>query len=313
MTAAPVPGPRAARLALALRADLATAEVFRALAADGLDALLLRGPAVARLLYAEGDRGYGDSDLLVPEEQVARVEAALRRLGFASYTERWIAQHWRRVPDGAEIDVHVSLVGVRRPPSALWRALADHRHLLDVYGVPVPVPDEPATAFVVALHAAQHGAVVDHAMVDLGRALERLDGAAWHGAAGLAAASGSRVAFVQALTMLPAGRARLAELGLAPSVSVRSALRRRGVPLPNYLLEALSPAQRLRFLRQRVAPGRDEVAAYFDRRAADSTRWLVAAHARRLVRLPGRTARLVGAWRQAYVEARAFRQRSGHR
>ena len=99
--------------------------------------------------------------------------------------------------------------------------------------------------------------------------------------------------------MLTAGRERLAELELEPSVTVRSTLRRQGVEVPNYLLEYQSTRERLTILGQRIAPSREEMAVYFDPRAATSTPRLLAVHARRVVRLPGRAVRLATAWRRA--------------
>ena len=63
----------------------AGAELFSALEEHGLDALLLRGAAVAQRLYDDDGRGYGDCDVLVPEEGRGEVEALLGRLGYVAY------------------------------------------------------------------------------------------------------------------------------------------------------------------------------------------------------------------------------------
>jgi hypothetical protein len=58
---------RALRLtAHALARDVATAEVVEALRAAGVRSIVLKGPSIARWLYADGQpRPYGDTDLLV--------------------------------------------------------------------------------------------------------------------------------------------------------------------------------------------------------------------------------------------------------
>jgi hypothetical protein len=63
-----------------LALDLAAGELIRALAAAGIDCLLLKGPAMAHRLYldAPGCRNYGDIDLLVAPWQF---DAACSRSG----------------------------------------------------------------------------------------------------------------------------------------------------------------------------------------------------------------------------------------
>ena len=283
--------------------DIAAAEIFAALAARRLDALLLRGPAIAQRLYGEGERTYGDSDVLVPEHALVEVAELLRSLGYTPYMALGRAQHWLRTRDHAEVDLHLSLWGVQSPPADLWAALAACRTTIDVRGTDVPVPDHAGTALVIALHASQHGATAVHPLTDLDRALDRFEPAVWAGAAACAEASGSLVAFRQGLTARPAGRAVLGALGLTPSMSSQSALRMRGVRLPDYLYEGLPARERLSIIRKRIAPARAEIAAFTDPRAAQSTRWLLVAHGRRLVRLPARILRLAAGWRRVSRES----------
>jgi hypothetical protein len=304
--AVPPPHARAAGLALSFRADLATAELFDRLAAGGHDALLLRGPAIADRLYAPGDRVYGDCDVLVPDEMRPELEAVLGELEFATYIP--LGEHWRRQRDGAEIDVHDSIFGARAPNRTLWRALAAHRQTIEVAGTTVPALDLEATCIVIALHAAHHGAVVPHTLVDLERALAHFDEQVWRGAVALAAEIDATLAFRQGLSMTRAGVERLHELELSPSVSIRSTLRRRGLTLPYYLTEGLSPRERLSVIGQRLTATRTEIATVFDRRAARSRRVLFAIHVQRVVRLPVRIGRLgLASWR-AHRELSASRR-----
>jgi hypothetical protein len=199
------------------------------------------------------------------------------------------------VDDGAEADLHNSLFGVRGPDEALWRALASHRATLDLLGVEVPALDTAGSAFVVALHAAQHGADVPHAVEDLERALARLDESDWRDALQIADEAGASAAFREGLSGLEHGRAMLEKLGAAPAVTVRSAVRQHGVRVPVYLSEDLTSRERFALMRGRVLPARAELASTVDPRAATSTTWLLVAHSRRLARLPVRYLRLAAA------------------
>ena len=66
-----------------LQIDRMIAEVFDALAGASIEAILLKGPAIAGWLYAEGEiRAYGDGDFLVARAQWDAAGAVLRELGF---------------------------------------------------------------------------------------------------------------------------------------------------------------------------------------------------------------------------------------
>src|SRR5215208_7748252 len=63
--------------------ESAAVAALSALGSAGVDALLLKGPALARRLYAEGEaRGYADIDLLVPRGELASAQEALTKLGY---------------------------------------------------------------------------------------------------------------------------------------------------------------------------------------------------------------------------------------
>ena len=287
-----------------LRADMAAAALFGRLAEDGLEALLLRGPVVARRLYREGERDYGDSDVLVPAGGREAVERVLAELGYRAYTAQGYARHWHDPVRGAEVDLHLTLWGVRAAPAALWSALSACRTTISLQGVPVPAPNEGATALVIALHACQHGALGLRALEDLRRAIAQLGDERWSEASSIAAATGSERALRQALSSLPEGRALLARLGLTPAMSVQAAMRMQGVRLPDYLFEGLTGRERLAILRRRLSPAPAELSRTFDTRAEASRAVLVRVHARRAARLPLRAAALARAWRSARREAR---------
>jgi hypothetical protein len=294
---------RVALLAISLQADLAAVELFSALEEEGLNALLLRGSAIVERLYEDDARGYGDCDVLVPEHGREATEALLRRLGYVAYTALAAEQHWHRRSDRAEVDLHRAVRGVHAQHEVFWRAMWEHRDTIELRGLAVPVPDRAATAVVIALHAAQHGALVDHTLEDLRRALARWDADVWAEAAALAGEVDALLAFRQALAMLPAGVERLAGLGLEPSVTARSVMRERGIEVPDYLLESLPARERAVILLRRVWPSRAEISLKFDPRAAESTPRLLAVHARRIGRLPFRAAALALNWRRARRDA----------
>ena len=238
------PHARAAKLALTFRTDLATAELFARLGRPGSRPCCSAVHAIAERLYEPGERSYGDTDVLVDTTDQRALEGVLGELGYATYIPG--GYHWRRIRDAAEVDVHHALSGARASPAALWKRLSAHRSRVEVGGATVPTLDLEGTAVVIALHAAHHGAAVPHTLVDLERALSRFDLPVWSGASVLAGEVDGLLAFRQGLSMLPAGTRCLSAIGLAPAISVRSSLRRRGIELPFYLNEALSPRERLR-------------------------------------------------------------------
>jgi Uncharacterised nucleotidyltransferase len=116
-----------------LALDLATGEVIRAFDAAGLDCMVLKGPAMARRLYADapGGRNYGDIDLLVAPGDFDAAGRVLASLGFsdrltgirASEAARLQGRPWHR--DGAAyvaVDLHRGFHHVA-DRSAWWELL----------------------------------------------------------------------------------------------------------------------------------------------------------------------------------------------
>jgi hypothetical protein len=235
-----------------LMVDGQTAEVVPALEAAGVPALLLKGPAIARALYAEDEgRFYGDTDVLVAPSRLAAAERTLRALGYervvGDRTAALIGHHgspWRRPGSALEVDLHRTLTGVRGDPGELWLVLWEHSTRLQVQEATVRVPDVPALALHVALHAAQHGIAREMSRRDLEHALGRLDVAAWRRAAALAERVDAIDAFGVGLRLLPAGEALAAELGLPPNRWRNAALRAMA-----------APSMTLKVERLRVTPG----------------------------------------------------------
>src|SRR3954468_24896626 len=98
-----------------------TATVIKALQADSVPCLLLKGPTFARWLYGSGEaRTYGDCDLLVADASIDRAGQILEALGFRpavdeSTMPEWWRTHaveWLRTADGAAVDLHRTLLGI---------------------------------------------------------------------------------------------------------------------------------------------------------------------------------------------------------
>ncbi|WP_205698111.1 nucleotidyltransferase family protein [Conexibacter sp. SYSU D00693] len=218
-----------ARVAQALAVDAATREVVSGLQAAGLPCVVLKGPSVAAWLYAEGERGYVDSDVLVPRWHAEAAAGVLRGLGFeaaqdAEGRRSEVSRPWRRRADDRSVDLHVSVHGATEAPERVWDLLAERVRPLDLGPAQVPVLDVPARALLVALHAQQHAdRPGGKPFEDLRRALAQTDDATWDAAATLALALGAERSFVEGLRLLPAGEAVLARMALGRAMSGRAA------------------------------------------------------------------------------------------
>jgi hypothetical protein len=225
--------------ALGLRADAVTLEILRVLRAISIEPILLRGPALSRLLYAhEADRSYGDVDLLVRFADLVRAETALSGLGFDDRTVEGMidgdrpayAHTWVRPRDGGVVDLHFTLQGVQLAPAVAWETWAQETEPLALGGVDVAILTTPGRLVVVALHAAGHGARVGKPLEDLRRAVERLPYESWELGRALAARLEATEAFATGLRLLPAGRELADRLALPHTASVETVLRARTPP-----------------------------------------------------------------------------------
>lgn len=221
---------RAAAVARRLVLESAAVEVYDALAAAGVRSIVLKGPAVARWLYADDPtRSYVDVDLLVSPASLPAAGSTLTRLSFRRAHGSAHAEVWGRSSDGVVIDLHSSLVGVA-PGSAAWDTLAEATEPLDVGGGTLDVLTGPAKALHVVLHAAQHGIRDERSVADLERALTRVEEREWDEAAALARRLGAEGAFAAGLRLTLGGREQAARLGLPEGHSLETAVRAAGAP-----------------------------------------------------------------------------------
>jgi Uncharacterised nucleotidyltransferase len=229
-------GARSHTLGTAMAVDAVTADVVAALRRAGVATILLRGPAIARWLYSDGEiRAYRDVDLLVETGKRAEAEAVLagcglvhRQAGFAAGESVEHASEWicRRPP--VVVDLHHGVEGVHAGPAELWTALASDSRRIDVAGVPAYAPGVPALALIVALHAAHHGRSGRKHLDELRRALDRSGLETWREAMQLAERLQAVPSLAAGLRLLPEGAELAERLRLPHDADRVTALRAAG-------------------------------------------------------------------------------------
>ena len=232
-----------------------------------MDAIVLKGPAIAQWLYETAEREYGDVDLLVDPGRLRDVARILRSEGYrrrvdlepepVSRVDRaTYAFSWHR-PDGVLVEVHQTLVGVNAHPRVAWDVLSRTRVELDLAGRRVSILGTAARAMHLALHAAQHGSTVEKPLEDLRRGLakERLD--VWHNAYELAVELEAVEAFTNGLALVREGEEMLGRLGVVnePSldVALHSAHSRSSARAIEWF-RRLPPRDRFLWLAHKIVP-----------------------------------------------------------
>jgi CBS domain-containing protein len=135
---------------------------------DALDSadiswLVMKGPAVASLLYGHpGDRSYGDLDLLIDRSRLADAVPLLEDLGFSHSVRNWAlaeamgAGEFTMSNGTVMLDVHWHLLYSdhdRRPYSIDPDSLLERARRTMVAGRRVPVLDPTDTLLALAFHA----------------------------------------------------------------------------------------------------------------------------------------------------------------
>jgi hypothetical protein len=285
--------------------DAATVQIFEAFAAAGVDALVLKGPALARLLYAEGEtRVYGDVDLLVAPRHTAQAGAALAELGYRNASEVLGIddiggvvhdESWVGIGPGAKhellIELHRRLSGSDAAPETAWEALAARRVDLELSGSRVPVLNREGLAMHLATHAAQHGPGYDKGLRELALGLERWSFDVWQRAAELAAEIEATGPFAAGLRLVPTGAELAATLCLPATgqldwESRHVAARPRGTFHLEALFEARGALPRARVVRRALLPSRRWIAWQYPWAGSHGVR-LAAARCIHVMRAPG--------------------------
>jgi hypothetical protein len=295
-----------------LAIDAWTAEVVTALRREGVRCLLLKGPSLARWLYAPGEvRRYEDIDLLVSPEDVPAAERILAGFGLrlhginAEHAHSWVS---RRRPT---VDLHWTLPVTEAVPAHVWQTVSRDTELMDVGGVSVEVLGEPARVFHVALHAGYHGVGFDTPLRDLDLALERLPVETWRAAAGLAERLGAREAFAAGLGLTAAGRDLAAALRVPSGISVEAALRAQTAPPVAGAIAGFTSihgaGRKARFVARTMFPRPSYMRAWSPL-AARTGSGLATSYCRRLLWLTRQLAPGVRAWRLARRTATSRRR-----
>ena len=280
--------------------DEQIAELAVELERDRVPYLILKGPALARLLYrADEQRGYIDVDVLVAPASLTRTRESLQRLGYSRTNVRGIddfmgvlhSEEWyRREPDGGLVDLHWRLAGCDAAPELVWMALQESHESAEIGGRSLPVPGRPALAMHAALHAAQHGPEDLKARADLSRAVARWPIAVWSSGAALATSVGATEPFAAGLRTLAEGSQLADALGLPETPGLSWAIenrdsRPRGTFHLEGLLQARGLRQRASVIRRSLFPTRDWIVWSYPW-AADGRLRLAAAYARHVARTP---------------------------
>ncbi len=154
------------QLALDLRIERLVLACFDRLSQSGIDARLLKGPAISHRFYDDPAlRSFGDADILVPRADFRVALDVIATIGFSRKTQlprtwfdRYVKAACLIATDGLEVDVHQMVTpgpyGVTIEPDDLFREPPDHvmigRHSIACL--------RPEMAFV---HACVHAALGD--------------------------------------------------------------------------------------------------------------------------------------------------------
>jgi hypothetical protein len=260
--------------ALTRELDAAAAGVFEAFTRKEVDGLLLKGAALARLLYDVPDqRQYSDIDVLVGPDDREGARAVLAELGYRNASALMgvddiggviHAETWLATPAGTRypvvVDLHLRLAGAQAPPDHAWEALKARSTSIELRGSQVHTLDRPGLAMHLALHAAHHGEAYEKGRRELNRALDRWPLEVWREAAQLADEIGATEAFAAGLRLVESG-AELAETFELPSTNrldweLRQIARPRGRFHLQAFLQAPDLRTRARVLRRALVPHR---------------------------------------------------------
>jgi hypothetical protein len=284
--------------------DSAAVQIFEAFGEAGVSALLLKGAALAQMLYGPGEqRVFADVDLLIAPADVAEAEAILAGLGYRNGSESLgiddvggvvHADMWLGIPPGAPhqivVELHRWFPGARAAPPDAWREFARHQTSIDLLGRPVPVLDRPGQALQLATHAAQHGLEYVKGLRELALAIERWRFDVWRDAATLAEQIQATDTFAAGLRLIPEGAALAETLGLPADSRLEWEIRNRAQrPRGTFHVEALRDSKgivgRLSILRRALFPSSRWLAVEFGW-ARRSRAHLAAAYALHTLRAP---------------------------
>lgn len=226
--------------------DQLAAEVTGAFADEGIETLVLKGPALAAWLYPGEVRPYGDADVMVSPENWERAVALLNGLGFSDHLgpmdhprmESFASTALLRGEDN--LDLHCTLHGLDAPAERIWDALSGSAVPQIIGGSELKVPGRAALLLHVGLHAAHH--VEGKPLEDLRRAIEKADGTQWEEAFELAQELQGAPTFASGLLLVPEGGKIARHLGIDEDLrSTEHEIRFEAVPTAEGIDTLLKP------------------------------------------------------------------------
>jgi hypothetical protein len=281
----------------------ATADLARHFRAAEIPWILLKGPSLARWLYPDGGRDFGDIDVLIPHRAAHEVQKILASLGYEELRlkrtkrRRDIAGVFQREDDPIFVDLHIKLKGATESAEHQWLTLSRTTTTIQLTNEDVPVLGKPALAAAVAMHAAQHG-TVPKPIQDLERALRVMSLEDWRAASEVARELGSLQYFAHGLRIRPDGKEVAAKLGLphdiTPDLLLRSEPRGSAASIAT-LVERPTWGERVRFAVDVLFPPRRTISNIYPS-AERGFPWLLLAYGRRLIVLVIRMFRSLPAW-----------------
>lgn len=242
--------------------DRLTAQIAGVFAQEGIETLVLKGPALAEWLYPEEVRPYGDSDMMVAPGDWNQAVTVLNRLGFSDYLgpmahprmESFAGTGFAR--DDENIDLHCALHGLEGDSEAIWATLLAGSEPQLIGGAELRVLGRPALLMHVGLHAAHH--VKGKPIEDLRRAIIHADEQLWRKALELARDLDGLPVFASGLRLLPEGVELTRRLGIEDVRSTLHELRYERIPMAEGIDALLSPGvgarQRLAMLMRELFP-----------------------------------------------------------
>jgi hypothetical protein len=275
--------------------ELLHAEVGTLLRLAGVPCLHIKGPTVATWLYDEGERSWGDVDILVSPGRMDDALEVLIESGFA-YRDRGL--RWRTSEDHAltlwqnpasshaqggpaEVDVHHRFEGIEGDPERAFEELWRRREPATMAHLDVWFPDLTTRALLVVLNVARDPGS-GRAREDLRRLLASGDDRDWQRAISLATRLDALESLRAGLELDPAGQDLVARTSLADvTISATTRLRAQGSSRTALRLEELrqlGPAAKVKAVAAWVVPS-PAVIRYRDPTAAGSTWRLARAYA----------------------------------
>ena len=233
--------------------ELVHAQVGTLFARGGVRCLHIKGPTVATWLYDEGERPWGDVDILLSPSEMDR---ALELLLSSGFSHRDPGVRWRTSEDHAltlwhdphgtahhgsagELDVHHRFIGIEADPERAFHELWRHREPAVLGGLDVWFPDLASRSLLLVLNVA-HDPRSSKPREDLRRLLATADDEDWRRTIALARRVDALQALRAGLELDPDGHAVVARTSLADvEVSALWRLHAQGSSRTTFRIEQL--------------------------------------------------------------------------